>query len=111
MVRITVELPQSVHQAAKSAAAKRGIPLRQLIVEAVQERLKVTPPQKPWMKHVGRLKHLHEERTHLENRVDEAFEHIDREDYVDRVMGCLAGGPNMVAKLKKDRRNEGARER
>jgi hypothetical protein len=31
------------------------------------------------MKHLGKLKHLHKERTRVEKRVEEAFEQIDRE--------------------------------
>lgn len=29
------------------------------------------------------------------------------EDYIDRVMGCLRGGTDLVAKLKAERRREG----
>jgi chorismate mutase len=60
-------------------AAERGIPLRQFITEAVQEKLKVPSQEKPWMKHVGRLKHLRKENTQVEKRVEEVFERIDPE--------------------------------
>jgi AbrB family looped-hinge helix DNA binding protein len=33
------------------------------------------------------------------------------EEYVDRVMGCLADGPDLLADWKKEHRNEGKRER
>jgi len=33
------------------------------------------------------------------------------EDYVDRVMGCLADGPDLVAKWEKEHRKEGERGR
>jgi AbrB family looped-hinge helix DNA binding protein len=33
------------------------------------------------------------------------------EEYVDRVMGCLADGPDLLAEWKKEHRNEGKRER
>ncbi|MGA8763499.1 MAG: AbrB/MazE/SpoVT family DNA-binding domain-containing protein [Candidatus Sulfotelmatobacter sp.] len=33
------------------------------------------------------------------------------EEYVDRVMGCLASGPNLVAKWKKEHRHEGNKKR
>ncbi len=33
------------------------------------------------------------------------------EVYVDRVMGCLADGPDLLAEWKKEHRNEGKRER
>ncbi len=33
------------------------------------------------------------------------------EDYVDRVMGCLASGPDMLEEWKKEHRKEGKRAR
>jgi hypothetical protein len=35
--------------------------------------------QKPWMKHLGKLKHLHKENERLNQRVEETFQKIDRE--------------------------------
>jgi hypothetical protein len=78
-VKTTLEIPDFLFRRAKSVAAERGIPLRQLVTEAVQEKLKVTAQDKPWMKHVGKLKHLHKERKHVEKRVEEAFEQTDPE--------------------------------
>jgi hypothetical protein len=78
-VKTTLEMPDFLFRRAKSVAAERGIPLRQFVTEAVQEKLKTTSQEKPWMKHLGKLKHLHKERTRVEKRVEEAFEKIDRE--------------------------------
>ena len=78
-MKTTLEIPDLLFRRAKSVAAERGIPLRQLVTEAVQEKLKTTSQEKPWMKHLGKLKHLHTERRQIEKRVDEAFERIDRE--------------------------------
>jgi hypothetical protein len=79
-VKTTLEIPDFLFRRAKSAAAQRGIPLRQLVTEAVQEKLNTTTSQeKPWVKHLGKLKHLHKERKQVEKRVEEAFEQIDRE--------------------------------
>ncbi len=33
------------------------------------------------------------------------------EEYVDRVMGCLADGPDLLTEWKKEHRSEGKRER
>jgi hypothetical protein len=71
--------PDFLFRRAKSAAAQRGIPLRQLVTEALQEKLTTPSQEKPWMKHLGKLKHLHKERKTIESRVEEAFEQIDRE--------------------------------
>ena len=60
-------------------AAERGIPLRQLVTEAVQEKLRVTVREKPWMAHLGKLKHLRRERRQVEKRIEDAFEKVDRE--------------------------------
>lgn len=78
-LKTTLEIPDFLFRRAKSVAAERGIPLRQLVTEAVQEKLKTTPQERPWMKHLGKLKHLHKERKLIEKRVEEAFEQIDRE--------------------------------
>jgi hypothetical protein len=78
-VKTTLEIPDFLFRRAKSVAAERGVPLRQFITEAVQEKLKTTSQDKPWMKHLRRLKHLHKERKQVEKRVEEAFEKIDRE--------------------------------
>ncbi len=80
-VKTTLEIPDFLFRRAKSVAAERGIPLRQLVTEAVQEKLKATSQEKPWMKHLGTFKHLHKdkERKRIEKRVEQAFEQIDRE--------------------------------
>lgn len=78
-MKTTLEIPDFLFRRAKSVAAEKGIPLRQFVTEAVQEKLKTTSQDKPWMKHFGMLKHLHKERMRVEKRVEEAFEQIDRE--------------------------------
>ncbi len=81
MVKTTLEIPDFLFRRAKSVAAERGIPLRQFVTEAVQEKLKTTPQERPWMKHLGKLKGLRKERKQIERRVEEAFEQIDREPW------------------------------
>ena len=78
-MKTTLEIPDLLFRRAKSAAAERGIPLRQLVTEAVQEKLRTTSQDKPWMRHLGKLKHLHKERKQVEKRVAQAFEQIDPE--------------------------------
>ncbi len=78
-MKTTLEIPDFLFRRAKSVAAERGIPLRQLVTEAVQEKLRATAREKPWMKHLGKLKHLHTERKRVEKRVEETFEQIDAE--------------------------------
>ena len=78
-MKTTLEIPNFLFRRAKSVAAERGIPLRQFVTEAVQEKLRIAPQERPWTKHLGKLKHLRKERKQIEGRVDEAFEQIDRE--------------------------------
>lgn len=78
-VKTTLEIPDLLFRRAKSAAAERGIPLRQLVTEAVQEKLRGKSIEKPWMKHMGKLNPLRREKRQIEKRVEEAFERIDRE--------------------------------
>jgi hypothetical protein len=82
-VKTTLEIPDFLFRRAKSVAAERGIPLRQFVTEAVQEKLKTTSQEKPWMKHLGLghagPKHSKKEIKQIEERVEETFERIDRE--------------------------------
>ena len=80
-MKTTLEIPDFLFRRAKSAAAQRGIPLRQFVTEAVQTKLQdpSSSDEKPWMKHFGKLKHLHKETRLVEKRIEEAFEDIDRE--------------------------------
>lgn len=80
-MKTTLEIPDFLFRRAKSLAAERGIPLRQFVTEAVQEKLKTTSQERPWMKHLGTLKHLRKDRKQIEKRVEEAFEQIDPETW------------------------------
>jgi hypothetical protein len=80
-VKTRAESPDLSLHRAKSVAAEHGIPLQQLATEVVQEKSQTTPHDKPWMKHLGKLKHLRRDRKQVEKRVSEAFERIDREHW------------------------------
>jgi hypothetical protein len=81
-VKTTLEIPDRVFRKAKAKAAERGIPLRQFVTEAVEEKLaRPAPPgDKPWMKHFGGLRHLHAENLRIQRIIDEEFEQIEDED-------------------------------
>jgi hypothetical protein len=55
--------------------------LRQFIIEAVEEKLKNSSAveEKPWMKHLGKLTHLHKGSIEIDRFIEEAFEQIDPE--------------------------------
>jgi hypothetical protein len=80
-MKTTLEIPDTVFRRAKSKAAEQGIPLRQFVTEAVRDKLKTAPAtgQKPWMKHMGKLKDLHKETARISKVIEEAFEEVDPE--------------------------------
>jgi hypothetical protein len=80
-MKTTLEIPDTIFRRAKSKAAEQGIPLRQFVTEAVEDKLKTTPVsgQKPWMKHLGKLKDLHKETERINKAIEEAFEKVDPE--------------------------------
>ena len=81
-MKTTLEFPDPVFRKAKAEAAQRGIPLRQVVTEAVQEKLAAAKPaDKPWMKTIGGLRHLHDENVRIQKLIDEEFETIDPEDW------------------------------
>jgi len=51
------------------------------VTEAVEEKLQTTAHdgQKPWMKHVGKLKDLHKENERINKIIEGAFEQVDPE--------------------------------
>jgi hypothetical protein len=80
-MKTTLEIPDTVFRRAKSKAAEQGIPLRQFVTEAVEVRLKAAPAvrQKPWMKHMGKLKGLRKEAARISKVIEAAFEEVDSE--------------------------------
>jgi hypothetical protein len=80
-MKTTLEIPDKIFRRAKSAAAERGIPLREFITEAVKEKLTGhNPAEKPWMAGFGKLHHLGKENSIINRLIEEAFEQLDPED-------------------------------
>jgi hypothetical protein len=81
-VKTTLEIPDTLFRQAKSAAAERGIPFRELVSQALAEKLR-TPRSvdRPWMKAFGKLSSLHKETARIQRVIDDEFEHIDAEDW------------------------------
>jgi hypothetical protein len=81
-VKTTLEMPDATLRKAKAKAAERGIPLRQFVTEAVEEKLAVPPAaEKPWMQAFGKLRHLHKETERINKIIEEEFEQIEPEDW------------------------------
>ena len=80
-MKTTLEMPDSLFRRAKSAAAERGIPLRQLVSEALAEKLAVGETGScPWMASFGKLRSLRRESARIGRAVSREFERIEPED-------------------------------
>lgn len=86
-MKTTIEIPDPLFRKAKSKAAERGQTLKELVAEALREKLapKVSnvPPSEPeWMQGFGKLRRLRKETSRILARIDESFEVIEPEDRV-----------------------------
>ncbi|HEX4076543.1 MAG TPA: hypothetical protein VHX49_14170 [Candidatus Acidoferrales bacterium] len=77
-MKTTVEIPEDVFRRAKSAAAKRGIPLRELVTEALKDKLDERPGTnaKPWMAGFGKLRVPRKENARINRIIEREFERI-----------------------------------
>ncbi len=80
-MKTTLEIPDRTFRKAKATASALGIPLREFVTQAVEEKLSMGRRQgKPWMECAGELAHLHKETKRIEKLIDEEFEQIEPED-------------------------------
>ena len=79
-MKTTLEIPESLFRRAKAAAARQGGTLKQLVQEALSEKIArldgATRQQKPWMALAGGLKHLRSENRRIERLIDAEFENV-----------------------------------
>jgi len=80
-MKTTLEIPDAMLRRAKSAAAARGIPLGEFVTQALKEKLAAgaMPVDKPWLKLMGRLKHLHEETERINKFIEANSEEVEAE--------------------------------
>ncbi len=83
-MKTTLEIPDAIFRRAKSVAARRGIPLREFVAEAVKDKLADAgkAADKPWMTAFGELRHLSKETARVNRRIEEEFEQVEAEDWV-----------------------------
>ena len=84
-MKTTLELPDQLFRKAKATAAERGQTLKELVTEALREKLSLDngrdyPSQPDWMKGFGALKRLRKETARVQSIVDQEFETIEPED-------------------------------
>jgi hypothetical protein len=80
-MKTTLEIPDAVFRRAKSAAAVRGVPLREYVTEAVKDKLATSAKtgDKPWLRLMGKLKHLRRETKRINRLIEQNSEKIDAE--------------------------------
>lgn len=84
-VKTTLEIPDPLFREAKSRAAQRGVSLKQIVTEALREKLARgssggASTEPPWMRGFGKLRRLRRETQRIQGTIDDAFEHIEPED-------------------------------
>lgn len=81
-MKTTLEIPDAIFRRAKSAAARRGIPLREFVTEAVRDKLgnRGKGMHKPWMEAFGKLRRLRKETSRINRLIEDEFEKIEAED-------------------------------
>ena len=82
-MKTTLEIPDATFRKAKATAGALGIPLREFVTQAVEEKLSSGRPSqgKPWLECAGELAHLHEETVRIQEVIDQEFEQIEPEDW------------------------------
>jgi hypothetical protein len=83
-LKTTFEIPEPLFRRAKAAAARQGRTLKQLVQEALSEKIArlggTSRHQKPWMVLAGELTHLRRENRRVERVSEAEFENIEPED-------------------------------
>ena len=83
VMKTTLEIPAPTFRRANAAAGLLGIPLREYVTQAVEEKLSlgIQRPGKPWLECAGELAHLHKETKRIQQIIDEEFEQIEPQDW------------------------------
>jgi hypothetical protein len=83
-MKTTIEIPDPLFRRAKSKAAERGQSLKELVTEALQEKLAATTRARlhepEWMQGFGTLRRLRRETARVQARIAAEFEVIEPED-------------------------------
>ena len=82
-MKTTLEIPDQTFRKAKATAGALGIPLRQYITTAVEEKLALghKRPDRPWLECAGELAGLHQETLRINKLLDEEFGQLEAEDF------------------------------
>ena len=88
-MKTTVEIPDALFRKAKATAAERGVPLKDLLTEAVREHLqrgggdssKRGPAAPAWMSAFGGLRRLHKETSRINRVLEQEFGQIEEDEW------------------------------
>jgi hypothetical protein len=80
-MKTSFDIPDGLLQRARAASAQRGIPLRQLVCEALAEKLRAGREDKSWMKSFGKLRSLHKETARINRIMEAEFGQVEPEDW------------------------------
>ena len=92
-VKTTIEIPDTLFRKAKATAAERGVPLKNLMTEAVREYLQrsgadssknkpsASAPPPAWMSAFGGLRNLHKETMRINRVLQQEFGQIDEDEW------------------------------
>ena len=71
-MKTTLEIPDPTFRKAKATASALGIPLREFVTKAVEEKLSLGSKRqdKPWLACAGELAHLHNETMQIQKFID-----------------------------------------
>jgi hypothetical protein len=80
-MKTTLEIPDKLFRQAKATAARRGIPLRELVTEAIADKLESkSGRERPWLQSFGQLSALRSETARINKIIDQEFGQIQPED-------------------------------
>lgn len=83
-MKTTLEISDPLFRKAKTIAARQGRTFKELVHEALSEKIArvngASGARKPWMVLAGGLKHLAKETRRIESVIEEEFENIEPED-------------------------------
>jgi len=81
-MKTTLEIPDALFRRAKSAAAEKGIPFRELVSEALAEKLRAPGRKdKPWLKSFGKLRGLRKETASISRTIEQEFGKVELRDW------------------------------
>ncbi len=83
-MKTTIDIPDPLFRKAKATAAERGQSLKDLVAEALRDKLgrdgQAPTGQPPWMEGFGALRRLRHETARIQTSIDDAFEVVEPED-------------------------------